>query len=34
MVYVGGVVFGLMAVLVVWAGVKKMRSVNRTDDVE
>ena len=34
MVYVGGIVFGLMAVVVVVAGIKKMRSVNRVDDTE
>jgi hypothetical protein len=32
--YVGGIVFGLMAVVVVWTGIKKMRSVNRIDDVD
>jgi hypothetical protein len=34
MVYVGGIVFGLVAVLVVWVGIKKMRLANRSDDVE
>jgi len=34
MAYLGGVVFTLMAVVVIWAGVKRMRSVNRTDDFD
>jgi len=34
MAYVGGLAFGLMAIVVIWAGFKKMRSVNRTDDLD
>jgi len=34
MVYIGGIAFGAMAVVVIWAGIKKMRSVNRTDDLD
>jgi hypothetical protein len=34
MAYIGGIAFGLMAVVVIWAGIKKMRSVNRIDDVD
>jgi len=32
--YLGGLVFAVTAVVVIWAGFKKMRAVNRTDDLD
>jgi hypothetical protein len=34
MAYLGGIAFALMAVVVIWAGIKRMRSVNRPDDLD